>query len=127
MNYQKLIVVGNVTRDAERKTSRKGDVAYTTFGVGVSDRKGQSVFFPVTLFGQAGETLTQYITKGRQVAVEGRITVNDNGYFNVIADRIELGAMPRSISESEQDEVEGRVASGDFDVGEPESEIEAES
>lgn len=95
MNYQKLIVVGNVTRDAERKTSKKGDVDYTTFSVAVNDSKDRTTYFPITLFGRMSETLTEYITKGRQILVEGRVSIGEKGYFSVIADRVELGFAPR--------------------------------
>ena len=91
MNYQKLIVVGNVTRDAQRRTSEKRDVAYTTFSVGVSDGKERSIFFPITVFGKHGEALAGYVVKGRQVLVEGRITMSASGRFNVVADRVVLG------------------------------------
>jgi hypothetical protein len=67
MNYQKLVIVGNATRDAEHKTSKSGEVTYTTFRLAVSDRKERSVFFPITVFGKQAEVVAQYVTKGRQV------------------------------------------------------------
>ena len=92
MNYQKLIIAGNATVDAERKTSKKGDVSYTTFSVGVSDGKDKTTFFPVTVFGKHGEAVAKYVTKGREVLVEGRIDVGENGRFNVVANRVLFGA-----------------------------------
>ena len=91
VNYQKLILVGNATADAQRQTSRKGDVTFTTFSVGVRDGKDRTTFFPVVVFGAYGETVAQYITKGRQLLVDGRIQVNDQDRFNVVADRVRLG------------------------------------
>ena len=35
MNYQKVILVGNVTKDAKRQTSKKGDIHFTTFSLAV--------------------------------------------------------------------------------------------
>ena len=92
MNYQKLIIVGNATNDAERRTSQNGGVAYTTFRVGVSRGKDASTFFPVTVFGKHGQAVAEYITKGRQVLVEGRVEVSEKGYFSVVADRVTFGA-----------------------------------
>ena len=92
MNYQKLIIVGNATNDAERRTSKDGSVPYTTFGVGVSRGKDASTFFPVTVFGKHGQAVAEYITKGRQVLVEGRVEVSAKGRFSVVADRIAFGA-----------------------------------
>ena len=101
MNYQKLIFAGNATGDAEQKTSKKGDVIYTTFNVGVSDRKDQTTFFPVTVFGKHGEAVAKYITKGRQVLVDGRVTVSDSGRFSVVADNVRFGVEPTTKEESE--------------------------
>lgn len=100
MNYQRLILVGNATVDAQRLTSKKGGVTYTTFRVGVRDGKDHTTFFPVTVFGKYGETVAKYLTKGRQVLVEGRVRVNDNGRFNVIADRVRLGSGPTATKNS---------------------------
>ena len=75
MNYQRIILVGKVTRDAERRTSQSGEVTCTAFGVGVSDGKDKTTFFPFLLFGKYGETIAQYITKGRQVLVDGRVII----------------------------------------------------
>jgi hypothetical protein len=90
MNYQKLILVGNVTRDAIKQTSKKG-VAYTSFSVAVSIDKGRAVFFSVVAFSKLGETVAELIAKGREVLVEGRIEVGKTGRFGVVADKIILG------------------------------------
>jgi single-strand DNA-binding protein len=94
MNYQKLIIAGNTTGDAQARKSKQGDVSYTTFSVAVGDGKDHSTFFPVTAFGKTGENAAQFLTKGKQVLVEGRIEVGENGRFNVIANRIVFGATP---------------------------------
>lgn len=91
MDYQKIILVGNATSDAEQRKSRKGDVTYTTFSIAVSGNKDQVTYFPVALFGKLAEVAERHVAKGRQVLVEGRIAVNDKGRFNVIADHIRLG------------------------------------
>lgn len=48
----------------------------------VSDGKKRTTFFPIEMFGKYGEDLAQYITKGRQLLVEGRIAVSNRGRFN---------------------------------------------
>jgi single-strand DNA-binding protein len=94
MNYQKIILAGNATKDAEQKTSKDGKVKFTTFRLGVADSKEKTTFFPVTVFGKLGESVAEYITKGREVLVEGRVQIGDKGYCDVIADQIRFGAMP---------------------------------
>lgn len=92
MNYQKLILVGNTTNDVESRTSKKGDVAYATFSVAVGDGKERTTYFPIVVFGDKLVALAKsYITKGRQVLVEGRVEVSEKNRFNVLADRIQLG------------------------------------
>ena len=95
MNYQKLVLVGNASTNAQLRKSKKGDISFASFGVGVSNSKERTSFFPVVVFGQSGEALVSQITKGRQILVEGRIEVNQ-GHFNVIADRIVLGVLPQA-------------------------------
>jgi single-strand DNA-binding protein len=94
VNYQKLILVGNATDDAQRLTSRKGDVTYTSFSVGVGDGKDHATFFPVIVFGEHGEAVAKYVTKGRQVLVDGRVRVSEKGRFSIVADRVRLGPEP---------------------------------
>ena len=101
MNYQRLILVGNVTRDPERRTSQSGEVTYTSFGVGVSDGKDKTTFFSVLVFGKYGETVAEYIRKGRQVLVDGRIQASNNGQMRVIADTVRFGSEPKAVKDSE--------------------------
>ena len=97
MDYQKIILVGNATKDAKRQQSKKGDVEFTTFNLGVGDGKDKTTFFSIVAFGKLGEKVAALIVKGHQVLVEGRIDVNEKGYFNVIAAHIRLGSSPSPI------------------------------
>ena len=45
MNYNKVVLAGNATADAERKTSKKGDLEYTSFQLGVGNAKDQTTLF----------------------------------------------------------------------------------
>jgi len=92
MNYQKIILAGNATSDAESRSSIKGDVAYVTFNVAVGDGKGRTTFFSVVAFGKLSALAESYVTKGRQLLVEGRVEVGDKNHFNVVADHIRFGA-----------------------------------
>ena len=94
MNYQKTILVGNATKDAEKQTSKDGKVKYTTFRLGVSDGKENTTFFPVTVFGKLGESVAEYITKGRQVLVDGRVQIGDNGRCKIARIRRKRSPIP---------------------------------
>jgi single-strand DNA-binding protein len=91
MNYQKLIVAGNTTGDAESRKAKESDVSYTTFSVAVGKGKEKPTYFPVVAFGKTGELAAKYLTKGKLVLVEGRIDGGENGRFSVLADRVVFG------------------------------------
>ena len=71
------VIVGRLTRDAELKYTTSGQ-AVCHFSVATSSRrkKGdqwveESSFWDVDLWGKQGESINQYLTKGKLVAVEG--------------------------------------------------------
>lgn len=101
-----LQVIGNLTRDAEVKTIGSVDYAATTIAVNVG--KEQSVF--VSLRKRLGEKrdFVQYLTKGRKVYVQGKMSVQ--AYISkttneatpdvtVWADTIELLNQPKAEQE----------------------------
>ncbi len=90
MNYQKIVIVGNATKDAEAREAKSG-TAYTRFAVAVGEAEGETSFFPVVVFGKAHEAVARYVTKGRQVLVEGRVTTGQGGRFRVVANRVVFG------------------------------------
>jgi single-strand DNA-binding protein len=75
-----VTLVGNLTRDPELKQLPSG-TSLCKLGVAVNssfkDSSGQwqdkANFFDVTVWGQQGENCARYLTKGRQVAVDGRL------------------------------------------------------
>ena len=104
MDYQKIIIVGNATKDANQQQSKSGEVSFTTFSIAVGESKDKTTFFPVVAFGKLGEKVASLIVKGHQVLVEGRIDVNQKGHFNVVASHIRLGATPNPIQPIEKSE-----------------------
>jgi single-strand DNA-binding protein len=74
------MLVGNLTRDPELRQIPSGN-SVCQFGVAVGrrykDASGQWVdkasFFDVVVWGAQGENCAQYLSKGRQVAVDGRL------------------------------------------------------
>ena len=75
----KVIIVGNLGRDPEVRYAQSG-MAICKLSVAVTERvkdgdawKDQTEWFRVTLFGKQAESAGQYLQKGRQVYVEGRL------------------------------------------------------
>lgn len=74
-----VTLVGRVTKDADIRYTASG-TAVLNFSIAVNESRKQGEkwveeagFFDVTLFGKAGERVHQYMTKGKQVAISGRL------------------------------------------------------
>ena len=72
-----VVLCGRVTRDAEVKYT-SGGMAVSEISVAVNryagKDKGEEVsFFEVNLWGKTAEALVQYLTKGRQIVVQGEL------------------------------------------------------
>lgn len=80
MNVNKAIIVGRLTRDPEKRTTQSG-TTITNFSVATSSKwKGQdgqqnekTEFHNVIAWGKRGEVIAQYMTKGQEIYVEGRL------------------------------------------------------
>lgn len=78
--YQKVVIVGNLGSDPELRYTPQGD-AVTSFSVATNrrwtGRDGQpaeeTTWFRVSAWGRQAESCNQYLSKGRQVLVEGRL------------------------------------------------------
>ena len=78
-SINRVVLVGNLTRDPE--TRQAGSTTVCTLRLAVNDRVKDASggwtdyanFFTVTVFGAQGERCAQYLAKGRQVAIDGRL------------------------------------------------------
>lgn len=77
-----VILIGRLTRDAELKYT-SGGMAVCKFALAVNKRRKQGEqwieecnFFDIVAWGKSGESLNQYLVKGKQVAVEGELHQN---------------------------------------------------
>lgn len=73
MNYERLIIVGNATRDAELRKAREGETVFTTFTLAVNKAQDKANFHSVVVFGPTAEAASQAIKKGDTVLVEGTL------------------------------------------------------
>ena len=81
-DINKVFLVGRLTRDAELKYTNTGTaVSKFSLAVNRSKRSGdqwseEANFFDLTLWGKQAEAVNQYLTKGKQVAIEGELRQN---------------------------------------------------
>jgi single-strand DNA-binding protein len=80
-NINRVVLVGNLTRDPELKSLPSGS-SVCDLRIAVNyRRKNQQTgewieepnFFRVTVFGSQAESCSRFLTKGRQVAIDGRL------------------------------------------------------
>jgi single-strand DNA-binding protein len=82
-SYNKVILMGNLTRDPELRYTPKG-TAVAKIGLAVNrtwtsetgERREEVTFVDVDAFGRQAETIGQYMKKGRPILVEGRLKLD---------------------------------------------------
>jgi single-strand DNA-binding protein len=81
MSINKVLISGNLTRDPELRATASG-MPVLGLGVAVNDRrKNQSTgewedypnFIDCTMFGSRAESVSNYLSKGSKVAIEGKL------------------------------------------------------
>jgi single-strand DNA-binding protein len=82
-NLNKVMIIGNVTRDPEIKYTPKGS-AVTDLGIAVNrvytpeggEKREETTFVDVTLWGRQAEIAGEYCKKGRSIYIEGRLQLD---------------------------------------------------
>ena len=111
--FQKLMIVGNLGQDPEMRYMPDGQ-AVTNFSLACNRRwndratgeqQEEVTWYRVSVWGRQAEAANQYLSKGRQVLIEGRLrpdpntggprlwTRNDGSIgasFEVVADRVQF-------------------------------------
>jgi len=79
-NFNQVILLGNLTRDVELRHTQSGQ-ALGKFGMAVNrkwkseggEQKETTCFVDLTVWGRQAEVLSQYVKKGSQLFVQGRL------------------------------------------------------
>jgi single-strand DNA-binding protein len=81
-SFNRVILVGNLTRDPELRYIPSG-TAVSEIGLAVNDRvkKGdqwvdETTFVDVTLWGRTAEVANEYLSKGSNILIEGRLKLD---------------------------------------------------
>lgn len=108
MYLNKVFIIGNLTRDPELKALPSG-TKVCSFGVATNrvykdkdgNRQDSTEFHNVSTFGRTAELVAQYMKKGSQVYLEGRLQTRSweaNGEkkyrTEIIADTVQFGNRP---------------------------------
>ena len=78
-NFNKVLLLGNLTRDVELRHTQSGQ-PLAKFGMAINrkytvngESKEETCFVDLTAWGKQAELLNQYVRKGSQLFVEGRL------------------------------------------------------
>jgi single-strand DNA-binding protein len=107
MSINRVVLVGRLTRDPELRTTTTG-MSVAEFSIAVdkkrkSDDGNDANFFRIKSFGKTADFVTNYLSKGRLVAVDGRLEHrkwqdkegNNREMIEVIADDVQGLDRPR--------------------------------
>ena len=81
MNYNKVILAGNLTREPQL-SYLPSQTAIVEFGLAVNrkwkskggEEKSEVCFIDCVAFGKTGENINKYMEKGKPIFIEGRLT-----------------------------------------------------
>ena len=145
MYLNKALIIGNLTRDPELKAIPSG-IKVCSFSVATNrvwkDKNGAKQeaadYHNIVVFGRQAETVAQYMKKGSQVMIEGRMqtrswddaaTGTKKYRTEVIADRVQFGSGGGGATSAKKDNTSqaGAPEEDELDTIEyPEEQINAE-
>jgi single-strand DNA-binding protein len=113
-NINRVIITGNLTRDPELRSTPSG-MSVCSLRVACNTRRkdgasGEWVdkpnYFDVTIWGRQGENAAQYLSKGRPVALDGRLEWrefqdkdgNKRQAVEIIADNVQFLSSPEGFN-----------------------------
>lgn len=119
-NLNKVLLMGNLTRDPEVRYTPKG-TAVTELGIAVNrtysgengEKREEVTFVDVTVWGRSAENAGEYLRKGRPVFIEGRLQLDSwedkqsgqkRNKLKVVADNVQFLGSPRGGSGGGPDE-----------------------
>lgn len=100
----KILLIGRLTKDPELRYTPSG-MAVTKLRMAVNhtyrnkeEKKEEVLYIDVSVFGRSAETVKKYLSKGRELFVEGRLQMNDwtdkqgqkRRDFGVVADNFQF-------------------------------------
>lgn len=128
-SFNKVILVGNVTRDIELRSINSGS-SVCDLGMAVNDRKKNAsgewvdevTFIDVTLWNRTAEVAAEYLGKGSSVLIEGRLKLEQwetdgqkRSKLKVIGDRMQMLGGKKELAVQQAPRVSGGFSQGSHD------------
>lgn len=119
-NFNKVIIMGNLTRDPEMRYTKDGS-AVCRFGMAINrvyydanqERQEEVCWVDLTAWDKQAESISEYLSKGSPVLVEGRLSYRQwekdgtkRSKLEVVAERVQfLGTRPEAHETDEDDDI----------------------
>jgi single-strand DNA-binding protein len=128
-NINRVVITGNLTRDPELR-STPGGTSVCSLRVAVNSRRKEADqwvdkpnYFDVTVWGAQGENCAQYLSKGRPVAVDGRLNWREweaqdgskRQSVDIIADSVQFLGSRDGVQQNGAQESDLKADTSDFD------------
>lgn len=129
-SYNKIVLVGNLTRDPETRHIQSGS-AVTKFSLAVNRKTKQgdeTMFIDIVAWRKLGEVCAQYLRKGASVLIEGRLAIRSyddkdgvkRKAVEVVASEMQmLGSKPKDEGATAGTYAPAQRSGGDFMGGGP--------
>src|ERR1043165_5119057 len=103
-SFNKVILMGNLTRDPELRYTPKG-TAIAKIGLAVNrvwttdtgEKKEDVTFIDVDIFGRTAENVGQFMRKGRPIMIEGRLKLDQWDDKQTGQKRSKLGVVAETV------------------------------
>ena len=78
-SFNSCTLVGNLTRDVDMRFVGAKNTACASFGLAVNEKYGEKeevLFIDVTLWGRTAEVANEYLSKGSQCLIDGKLKLD---------------------------------------------------
>jgi single-strand DNA-binding protein len=101
----KVILLGRVGKDPEVKSVGQDGKKVATLSLATSEKyngEEKTEWHKVQVWGKTAEVVENYVRKGSELLVEGKITYREHEgkwYTTIVADKVSLGSKPQGVSD----------------------------
>lgn len=140
MNLNKVIIVGRLTQDPEKRSIPDSGMSVTSFSVATNsyfknkagEKQERTEFHNLVMFGNLADIASQYLKKGSLALFEGRLQTrtwddkdgNKRYRTEIVADSLQLG--PRNEGSTSKNEDSSSVKKREIPVIDEDDEINVE-
>jgi single-strand DNA-binding protein len=142
MNLNKVIIVGRLTQDPEKRSLPDSGMSVASFSVATNsyfknksgEKQERTEFHNIVMFGNLADIASQYLKKGSLALFEGRLQTrswddkegNKRYRTEIVADSLQMGPRNEGSSQQKDNEESSSVKTREIPVIDEDDEINVE-